>query len=139
MTSSSSEEEVPPEVAARNLAALREADRPWDAAAFAYGAGVVPVVIANIFGLPILAALAANVAGAAIAAWRASTRPLARAAYVIPALVFSLGISIACLLYLSDGPAHVEISELFLPCILGGIPGAFLWWFVTKLFERKRP
>jgi len=68
MTSSSSEEEVPPEVAARNLAALREADRPWDAAAFAYGAGVVPVVIANIFGLPILAALAANVAGAAIAA-----------------------------------------------------------------------
>jgi len=72
-------------------------------------------------------------------AYRRLKDPLARAAYVIPALVFSLGISIACLLYLSDGPAHVEISELFLPCILGGIPGAFLWWFVTKLFERKRP
>jgi len=135
---SSNDEEVPPEVAARNLAALLDADRPWEAAAFAYCAGVVPVVVAALFGLPIILALAANVVGAAIAAWRATPRPWGRAAYVIPALLFSLGVSISCLRYLDAAAANVEVNELFLPCLLGGIPGTISWWLVTKLLEKKR-
>jgi hypothetical protein len=131
---------VPPEVAARNLAAIRDQNRRGEAAVFAYCAGVAPVIVVAMFGLPILLIFIANVAGALMAAWRASNHTMERAAYVVPALTFSLGVGVFCLRYLQEAGANstLEVKELILPCVEGAIPGAVLWWMVTALIERQK-
>lgn len=135
------EDHVPPEVAARNLAALQkaeqEAERPLNAAAVAYCSGVVPVVVAVLFGLPFGLVLVANVIGAVVAAWRASTRTPGRILSTIPALGISLGVSIASWSYVLDSTSTVmHVDELLWPCTLGAIPGAILWWVGHRLFSR---
>jgi hypothetical protein len=113
-----------------NRAAYEESERPLQAALWAYGAGLLPVILAGVFGSGwhLWMVLSCNLIGAAVATVRASSRLSGRLLFAIPAFTLTFGVSLRSWRYLIEAGSRTLVSlELLLPAIVGAVPGVLLW------------